>query len=147
MKKFLNITKPATLTTATTAGYDYNKFNLTGNADGSPAILYQEAGMDEDEGLWIGKKQGNSVIFDYFLTIMMRYDEKVKDLQVSKDPDGGYLVFTFGPDQRLTSFTDWNVIDVKGFSARNINDMLHLASKENPILFLSTGTDYILIPQ
>ena len=147
MKKFLNVKPVVAPTTSTTAGYSsYNQFNLTGDADGSLAIFFQEGGMDEDQGLLIGTKKGNTVVFDHFLPLMVVFDEKADNVQFSKDAATGYLTLTFGPAQQLASFTDYPVIDVKGFSAQNIKDMLPLAGKQDTMVFLTTGKDFLLIP-
>lgn len=146
MKKFLNVKPLTSPTTSTTAGYNsYNQFNLTGDSDGSLAIFYQEAGMDEDEGLMIGKKQGDTVVFDLFLPVYMKYDEKVKNVEVSKDPQFGNLIITYGPAQKLASFADYPVIDVKGFSAENINSLLPLATQQPTRIFVTTGSEFLFL--
>lgn len=144
MNKFLTIQPVVAPTTATTAGYgNYNQFCLTGDADGSLAVFYQEGGMDEDPGLLIGKKQGNAVVFDYFLPIFIQYDPNAKNVEIGKGFEEGYYKLTFGPDQRQKDFTDYEVIDIKGFDADNIKSLKGLAQKQAPVVFLTTGTDFI----
>lgn len=144
MKKFLSIKPIIAPTTATIAGYGgYNQFYLTGDADGSLAVFYQEGGMDEDPGLLIGKKQGNAVVFDCFLPIFIEYDPNAKNVEIGKGLEEGYYKLTYGPDQRQKDFTDYEVIDIRGFSADNIKSLKSLAKEQTPVLFLTTGTDFI----
>lgn len=98
--------------------------------------------MDEDEGFFIGKKVGNAIVFDHFLPIHIAYDQTKKGIEISKDPEYGTLIFTFGSDCK-TGDSDYPMLDVKGFSADNIQALMPLStalSQDEIIVMLATSS-------
>lgn len=128
MKKFVKtepLGVPTTKSTYSPAGY--NALCLTGDADGARAIYYQEPGMDEDEGFFIGKKAGKGIIFDRFLPMHLEYKPSTKGVLASKDPSSDMLIFSFGQDGRKGE-SDLPVLDVSRFSEKDIQSLVPLAT-------------------
>ncbi len=145
MKKFVAVDPlVAPSSSSTYSPCDYNVLSLTGDADGSLAIYYQEAGMDEDEGFYIGKKVGNAIVFDRFLPMHVAYDETKQGVEISKDPQLDMLIFTFGPNAKAAT-SEYPVVDMKGFGKQDIESLMPLSQQTDEIVVMVATSDGIRI--
>lgn len=143
MKKFVKIDPLDTPTTSSTySPSGYNALNLTGDADGSEAIIYQEVGMDEDEGFFLGRKEGKAIIFEYFLPMHIEYKPSITGVEISKDASSNTLIFSFGKDCKKGE-SESPILDISGFSADNIKSLIPFSQKlpEEEVLILISYPD------
>lgn len=138
MKKFLKISPLAPISTSMTyTPYGYNSLNVTGTEDGAPALLFQEGGMDEDQGFYVGHVEKNIVVFDYFIPFGLYEEPTLKgNAQLSKSPSDEYYKLKIGPHQMLKEHSAPNV---KSFSSEQIKDLVKGKKK------LPANEDLILV--
>lgn len=92
---------------------------------------YNEGGMDDDPGMYIGKlaKGDKIAVFDLFVPVSTSYNESEPGIKVVKDPEYGSLQLLYGP-----KFLNENGNEYSGFNMRALNGKIltELAKYGNP---------------